>query len=44
MSKEDIAFWATIIGAVASSIGAIFTAVGAWHTRESYKGRGKHRR
>lgn len=41
---EEIAFIATIIGAVASSIGAVFTAWGAWHAREANKARGKHRR
>ncbi|MFH9355146.1 hypothetical protein [Kitasatospora sp. NPDC017646] len=43
MDRETIAFAATIIGAVASSIGAVATIWGAWHARESNKRRGKHR-
>ncbi|MFG3229404.1 hypothetical protein ACGF07_32105 [Kitasatospora sp. NPDC048194] len=44
MTEGDIAFYATIVGAVASTVGAIFTAIGAWHARETNKARGKHRR
>ncbi|WP_405799257.1 hypothetical protein [Streptomyces sp. NBC_01506] len=44
MNREDVAFIATIAGAILTGIGAMGSVVAAWFAREAVKRRGRHRR